>query len=126
MTGIPILEVTIGLVFVYLLLSLVSSVLQEMNASALSLRARNLSKGLKTLLDEPNTDALTSLLYAHPLIQGITKKVGRRKNLGPSYVSARTFSIALMDVVKPASASGNVFAAAKNAVDDLNVPNANL
>ncbi len=118
MTGFSILEVTIGLAFSYLLLSLVSSVLQEMIASALKLRANNLWQGVQSLLHD---ETLAEQLYGHGLLKGMCK--GDRK---PSYLPSRTFALALMDVIKPPKHSGSVFEAAKTSLDNFNIPSDRL
>ena len=118
MTGFSILEVTIGLAFSYLLLSLVSSVLQEMIASALKLRAKNLWQGVQSLLHD---ESLAKQLYGHGLLEGMCK--GDRK---PSYLPSRTFALALMDVIKPPKHSGSLFEAAKTSLDDFNIPSDRL
>jgi hypothetical protein len=53
MLGSEILEVVIGIIFIYWLLSLMCSALNEMMASLLSLRAKSLKKGIRNLLNDP-------------------------------------------------------------------------
>ncbi len=54
MTGSVALDVVIGLVFIYLLYSLLASIIQEIVANFLGLRARNLRHGISRMLeDEP-------------------------------------------------------------------------
>lgn len=108
MSQMTILEVVIGLVLVYLMLSLVCSAVQETIAAALGWRSNTLQEGIKNLLEDSNIkDAagkvrdLTAELYKHPLIQKLGKK-GR----GPSYIPSRTFAVALFDILKDPSAQG--------------------
>ena len=68
MLGSSILEVAIGLAFVYLLLSLVCSAVQEGLESWLKCRASDLEKGISGLLG--NAD-LVADFYQHPLIFGL-------------------------------------------------------
>jgi len=74
MFGSTTLDAVIGMVFVYLLGSLVVSAANELIASLLKLRAKNLFSGIKELLHEGDESALTSKLYEHPLISGLSKK----------------------------------------------------
>jgi len=98
MFGSQALEVVLGLVFVYSVLSLICSVLQEWVAGLLALRASTLESGIRNLLNDSKTAAG---LYSHPLIKGLAKG-----NCKPSYIPARTFALALMDVIAPTSAAG--------------------
>ena len=94
MFGSTILEMAIGLALMYLLFSLVCSVLNELLAAALNLRARQLHRGVARLLADPD---LVDRVYAHPLITSLT--IGERL---PSYIPASTFAYALIDAVSPA------------------------
>jgi hypothetical protein len=60
-----ILDVAIGLVFVYLLLSLLCSAANELIELILKKRATDLERGLRLLLSDPD---LVKELYNHPLI----------------------------------------------------------
>ena len=95
MFGSTILDAAIAMVFIYLLASLVVSAANELIASVLRLRAKNLFAGIKELLQEDESK-LTSLLYQHPLISGLAKKGGK-----PSYIPSRTFVLAFLDVIAP-------------------------
>ncbi|MEA2174828.1 MAG: N-acetylmuramoyl-L-alanine amidase [Blastocatellia bacterium] len=111
MFGSDILDIAIGLVFVYLLLSLICSVLNEWIAAIFSMRATNLEDGIRTLLtgspDKPDDDKqdIAHDVYDHALISGLfkvdwldrlLKRPGR-----PSYIPSRTFALALLDIVAP-------------------------
>ena len=52
MFGSTILDVAIGIVFIYLLVSLVISATNELIAALLKSRAKNLSKGIQVLLQD--------------------------------------------------------------------------
>lgn len=90
MFGSSILDVAVGLVFVYLLLSLVVTAGSELIASCLNWRAHTLRQAIQQFLDP----ALAEKLYDHPLI----KKLSRRSR-GPSYIPSATFALALVDVI---------------------------
>src|SRR3954462_8044722 len=102
LTGIPALDLLIGLSFIYLLLSLLCSAIQEAIAGIFKLRAKNLEKGLHNMLagetDGSNIgdDALSKRIWTNPLIQSLFK--GDRK---PSYIAPRTFALALPDTIDP-------------------------
>ena len=114
MSGNVILDVAIGLIFVYLLLSLMCSALQELLATVFKLRAKNLEAGIRNLLDDPNAKGVADQLLAHPLIKKLAKK-GKK----PSYIPSRTFALALMDSIKDPNTSGSPIALAKTSVSKL-------
>jgi hypothetical protein len=103
------LDVAIGLIFLYLVLSLVCSALNETISSLFSWRAKFLRQGVANLLDPKNVDKgerLMEELYDHPLIDGLVRPVSRwRRKRYPSYIPAQTFVAALLDLdVKSTSA----------------------
>src|SRR5881392_3393101 len=53
LTGLPALDVAIGLSFIFLLLSLLASAVQELLANLFALRAKTLEKGLRKMLADP-------------------------------------------------------------------------
>lgn len=99
-----ILDVAVGLVFVYLILSLMSTAANELIEARLKHRAGDLARGLREMLDDPGGTGLVKQLYDHPLINSLFQGAydpKSTKNL-PSYINARNFALALMDLVKPA------------------------
>jgi len=103
------LEVAIGVIFVYLSLSLVCTAANELIASLMAWRARNLATGIRNLLNYQDHDELLKGIYSHALIQSLYRN---SKKL-PSYIPARTFARALLDTVVPAGT------AARNTLDDM-------
>lgn len=113
MFGSDVLEVAIGLIFVYLLLSVICSAVNETLEAWLKNRGADLERGLRELLHEPDGTGYVQKLYSHPLIYGLFKgdyKPGLIKkgcypgksNL-PSYIPSGNFALALMDIVLPAT-----------------------
>ncbi len=69
-----ILDVAIGIAFVYLFLSLICSVVNEGIAAIFSLRAKNLVRGINSLFSKSTAASgrpLVDALYAHGLIRGL-------------------------------------------------------
>jgi hypothetical protein len=93
MFGLPILEVAIGLSFVYLLLALICTAANETIAAITKRRAGFLKKGICSLLG--NDPDLTTKLLEHPLVASLAAK----KDATPSYLPASKFAVALMDVL---------------------------
>lgn len=117
MFGIPMLDVLIGLVFVYLLLALVCTSLNEMIAGWHDSREKHLRTGICNLLGEhdgpdrkrtpvpfndpltgaPTNDTMVKSFYAHPMIKALHEDGTR-----PSYIPATTFSQVMVDLFSPA------------------------
>jgi beta-lactamase superfamily II metal-dependent hydrolase len=92
MFGSEILEVAIGLILVFLVLSLVVAATNEVVAAFLKQRAKFLREGIDRILGKE----LREKLYAHPLLNGL--KPGDKD---PAYVPDDIFSLALLDLVLP-------------------------
>ena len=103
-----VLDVAIGLVFVYLLLALVCTALNEWIASIFRLRAKTLRRAVERLVDAPSEDGsgdaagrprstsrLSHQVLHHPLIRSISDHRGM-----PAYISAKRFAAALTDAIQ--------------------------
>lgn len=102
MFGSYILDVAIGLVFVYMLLSLLCSTINEQVITRiLSLRAKTLEAGIKNMLADPQGD-LTKQVYDNALIKGLSQNALSKKPRKPSYIPSDIFAQAVMvlDVVQ--------------------------
>ena len=86
-----ILSLVIGLLFIYFLVALVCSTVQEIIANALNMRAENLEKWLTDTFRESN---LGEKILNHRLVDGLTA-AGRKA----SYIPSRVFSGVLLDLV---------------------------
>jgi hypothetical protein len=101
MFGSQVLDVVVGLVFVYLLLSIICTAANEMAASLFALRARNLARGIANLLADNRIKGLDELFYDHPLIKSLYR--GKRK---PSHIPDHTFALAFLDGIAPFEGKG--------------------
>jgi hypothetical protein len=120
LTGLPVLDVAIGMAFLFFLLASLCSGIQEAIASIFNLRAKTLEKGLRNLLNDPEAAGkdvkdFAAQIYEHPLVRPlwrdgearlhekkrITGKPKKLKRRLPSYLPPRTFAQALFDVVAP-------------------------
>ena len=92
-----ILDVAIGIAFVYLFLSLICSVVNEGIATLLSLRAKNLVNGISSLFSESKIAdgrQFVEAIYAHGLIRGLYKN--------PEKVDPQTAAKPPADIPAPA------------------------
>ena len=109
MFGSSILDLAIGMVFIYLLLSLVVSAANELVAGLIQARASNLEAGIRELLKQPVSPSsegaardLAAEFYAHPLIGVLSFGTKGR----PSYIPSRTFALTVLDLIAPAKVDG--------------------
>jgi hypothetical protein len=96
-----ILDVMVGLVFVFLTVSLVSSTLTEGLASLFKLRSSTLLGGLKSILNDSGGVGIVKDLYNHALIN--PRDVGTRPDIGsmairPAYITPTQFADAMIEV----------------------------
>jgi hypothetical protein len=78
-----ILDVAIGMAFLYLLLSLIASVVQEVLAAFMQLRPANLQRGLRSLLSGNSIGSgpdLVDSIYTHGLVRGLYRDPDRDMN----------------------------------------------
>jgi hypothetical protein len=90
MFGSIVLEVAIGVAFLYLLLSLLCTSLQEAIAGLLRWRSKHLFKGLGILLGP----SFASRLYEHPMVTALYEG-----NKRPAYIPSHAFAGAVLDLV---------------------------
>jgi hypothetical protein len=122
MSGSVMLDVAIGVVFVFVLLSLACSAAGEIAESWLKYRAQDLERGIRELLTPngggPAATGLVAALFDHPLVnglyQGTYEEFVKGSALGqklvrlwrgpslPSYLPSANFALALLDIIKPA------------------------
>lgn len=155
MLGSPVLDLAIGMAFIYLLLSLVASVFQEMIATITQARAANLERGLHSLFSgdalsldkvEGRAKTFVEALYQHGLIRGLYKDHSKdsaqtgdaprrpvrtflRRLTGmtspdsvqlydhfllPAYIPARTFALALTDLLGSQAGGSNTLQGIKS------------
>ncbi|MGE5845514.1 MAG: hypothetical protein ACM34O_02235 [Ignavibacteria bacterium] len=96
-----VLQIMIGLSFIYAMYSLFTTIINELIASLFSLRARNLGRALKRMLIDDDKTPLEKKLYEnfynHPLIKYMsTGKLHKR----PSYITPENFSKTMVDILK--------------------------
>ncbi len=111
----PITEVAIGIIFVWIVLSLTTIQLQEWISTRLDKRARDMEDAIHEMLANPN---LKAQFYDHPVIRGLTSKkrnepsripawfyrypilrgFTKEKRKLPSYIPSQQFSLALFDI----------------------------
>lgn len=94
MFGSAIAEVVIGLTFIYLVLAIVVSQVNELLAGAFDWRADLLQEGIRNLLAD---SGLADRVLAHPLVARSSGDPARR----PSYVPSDIFARALFDGLVP-------------------------
>ncbi len=112
MPSFPYLDIAIAICFIYLLMALVCSTLNESIAGVFNSRGKTLEQGIAYMLHDPD---LKAKFYAHPLIHGMEDVNDRL----PSYISSNKFALALMDILTGPNAPANDPQALRNGVDSL-------
>jgi hypothetical protein len=107
-----VLDIAIGLVLMYLVLSLMGTVINEFLASAVKLRATTLKSAIEGVLDDPN---LRAAFYDHGLIDGANKATGVDQT---SYISADSFAMAVLGSIDPNNPAPG-FEQAKAAIEKM-------
>ena len=110
MFGSQMLEVAIGVIFVFVLVGVICSAIREGIEAWLKTRAAFLERGIRELLHDVKAEGIAKSFYNHPLIFSLYAekytpgKPNRRpgaltsgKHL-PSYIPAKNFALALMDI----------------------------
>ena len=96
MFGSTILDVAIGLIFTYFLLSMISSHINEAIATVFNLRAKSLEESIRNLISDPQ---FVDKVWNHSLVKALSAKAGK----APSYVPPNTFALAVFDALVPPS-----------------------
>lgn len=120
-----ILEVAIGIIFVWIVLSIATISIQEWISTRLDKRARDLEASIYEMLANPN---LKAQFYDHPVIRGLTAKKRKQPSPTPgwfykypivrgftkeirklpSYIPAQQFSLALFDIAMTAGTESSL------------------
>jgi hypothetical protein len=111
----PVVEVVIGLSFMFFLISIIASATNEAIAGIFKLRARSLEQGIKNLLTGSTSPTaavdveIVKKLYDHALVNGFQRGTDENEPKhehedaykgGPSYLSSRSFRNALLDITE--------------------------
>jgi hypothetical protein len=132
MFGSAALDVAIGAIFFFLFVSLMCSAIREGIESVLKMRALDLERGIREILNDPKGETTAGQFFSHPLISSLflgkyeadKLKVSRatvfmgtqmhmplsaRRNL-PSYIPSANFVQALLDLAARGPLTGNASA----------------
>ena len=102
------LDVAIGLFFIYLTLSLLVSGIQELIATVLEWRAKQLKEAIQIILgdneaNDPSAKQAQKIandLWNHPLIRSLNQRKIIRGSVGPSYISSKMFAATLLEIIQ--------------------------
>jgi hypothetical protein len=100
LNGSAALDVLLGLFFLYFLLSIVCSAINESIAAVLNMRANYLERGVRTLLGR---DTNVRHFYSQWRLRALMKPPGKifKGPRKPSYIPSRTFALTLLDTFAP-------------------------
>ncbi|MBO9409372.1 hypothetical protein J7399_18185 [Shimia sp. R9_1] len=120
MFGSVVLELFIGVAFLFLALSIVITAAQEMLTGLLGMRSANLVVALRNLLEDPDGSFVREVME-HPAMRHLYRGKPRSgvfglMGNGPSYVPSSAFATALLDALRSKNGNG---ATLPVAVDEL-------
>ncbi len=98
-----IIQVGLGLILAWLLLSMIVMYVQEWIVSRLGWRSKMLESTIYNMLTDP---AIAHQFYDHPMIQGLFS--GENGEHKPSYIPSQQFVLALFDIVMSAGKEGSL------------------
>jgi hypothetical protein len=111
-----VLDVAVGLIFVFFVVSLAASAILEAVAGIITWRSRTLLKGIKDLMNDQAFTGLAKQLYGHALINPrgdgkVTDDPSRittwlRKDNIPAYIDPKQFADALIDILSNGTSTG--------------------
>ncbi len=102
MFGSSMLDIAIGIIFVFLLLSVMATAINEIIQSTMGKRGEMLLRGVRALLNDTGAQGLVAQVYTHGQIYGLYEHLfnpEKPSNL-PSYIPSRNFALALLDCVE--------------------------
>ncbi len=118
MFGSPVLTLVIGLAFIYVLLSLICTGINEWIAQLVKLRSKTLAEGIESLL----TDAtIREQVYHHPLIESLSKNgktATAKEHEHPSHIPPENFALAVLDTAAALGRAAESDDAAKGTSND--------
>ena len=100
------LDAAIGLAFVFFAMSLVCSAITEGIAAAFKLRARDLERGVRNLLDDDKTR--TEAFFGDPRVAALWRRKEGGGGRKPSYLPPRVFALAFLDTLAPNGSAGQL------------------
>jgi hypothetical protein len=120
-----IVEVAVGIIFVWIVLSLTTIQIQEWISTQLDKRARDMEDAIHEMLANPN---LKAQFYDHPIIRGLTAKKRKEPSITPpwyyrypivrgftkekrrlpSYIPSQQFALALFDIAMTAGTESSL------------------
>lgn len=113
------LDLALGMIVVFLLVSTLCSAVREGIESILKTRAAYLERAIRELLDDRDGKGLTTALFEHPMLSGLFLGTYRPKAAQkkfwllangrglPSYVPASSFAKAVLDIATRGAATGD-------------------
>lgn len=110
MFGSEVLEVIVGMIFIFLLVSILCTAVREGIEGWLKTRAAFLVYAIREMLYDTKGDGLADAMFKHPLISSLfsgsyelpeemkkPRALARGRNL-PTYIPSRNFALALLDI----------------------------
>ena len=96
-----VLNVAVGLIFLYSILSLMASQIQELISTFLGWRAKHLKEAIANIFGENSEGKLTQKFFEHPLIQSLKQTTSKNSNKTRiNYIHSKKFSNVFIEIIK--------------------------
>lgn len=96
------LNIVISLIFVFLLYSLFATIIMEVLSAVFALRANNLKKALRNMLDNGDQNYFDAFLEQDSLYKQLAGRFTGKKT-PPSYLNPKNFSLMMLNVLERSS-----------------------
>jgi hypothetical protein len=107
MFGSSMLDIAVGVLFIFLLMSVLATALNEIILSFMNLRGKFLYRGIKALFNETDaTRNLVTKIYEHGQVCGLYEgdSLPTGKHM-PAYIPSKNFALALLGILEDGSAA---------------------
>ncbi len=126
----PIIQVIVGIIFVFILLSILVTEVNTLIARATKLRGKNLRQSLNHIIEDP---VIRAKIYTHPLIQLVkadpvpptqrlsradAEKIVKKPITAIDYIAPQTFVDVVLSTIK-AESDQQLFGALLNVIDGM-------
>ena len=99
MSGFPILDLVVGMIFIYFMLSIISSSAVEMVLSVRKIRAKMLEKWLLKIFDREITTGIKKIPLGQAIMDHCSTTALSKEGSSTSYIDPKNFTSALIDKI---------------------------
>jgi hypothetical protein len=99
MSGFPIIDLVVGMIFIYFLLSIICSSVVEIALTYVKARSTLLAEWLTAIFDKPVQDGDSTIPLGQAIMDHCAVTALSGKGKAPSYIDAKNFTSALLEKI---------------------------